>query len=215
MPDGLTLGAMPRRADPRDALIVRSDLPAAFVSLPVGARVGTSSLRRHVQISEARPDLVVEELRGNLDTRLRKLDEGQYDAIVLACAGLERLGWQERITERLSPETSVPAPGQGALALEIRAGDTETRSLLLPLHDPATADAVTAERAFQAALQAGCTVPAGAFARVEDETLHLTAMLATDDGSRVVREVERGTRRDAAQIGQRAAHALLRRLGEQ
>src|SRR5579872_1780837 len=138
---GLALAAVPEREDPRDALVSHG---ATLDALPFGARVGTSSLRRQIQLRAARPDLVIEELRGNLDTRLKKLDAGQYDAIVLACAGLERMGWAHRIAERLSPSVSVPAPGQGALALEIRERDERTARLLAPLNHPATADAVSA-----------------------------------------------------------------------
>ncbi len=210
LPDGLELAATPRREDPRDALLSRG---AGLRDLPQGALVGTSSLRRQAQLRALRPDLRVSELRGNLDTRLRKLDEGQYDAIILACAGLERLGLAHRIVERLAVEVSVPAPGQGALALEIRSGDSRVRDLLAPVDDADTRDAVAAERAFQAALQAGCTVPAGAFAQVRGSDLRLHAMIAAPDGSEVLRTEETGPRAAAAEIGARAAKALLTRGG--
>lgn len=206
LPDGLALAATPRRADPRDALLSRG---ATLAELSPGARVGTSSLRRQVQLRAYRSDLVIEELRGNVDTRIRRLDAGRYDAIVLACAGLERLGLAHRIVERLPPEVSVPAPGQGALALEIRADDAETRALLAPLHDSDTADAVTAERGFQAALHAGCSVPAGAHAWIEGGDLRLVAFLAAPDGRALRRAEERGPRDQALEIGTRAAQRLL------
>jgi hydroxymethylbilane synthase len=206
LPDGLTLSAVPRRADPRDALLSRG---APLGDLPAGALIGTSSLRRQIQIRKARPDVRVEELRGNLDTRVRKLDEGQYDAIVLACAGLERMGWADRITQRIPEDVSIPAPGQGALALETRAGDDATAAVLASLNDEDTADAVSAERSFQAALNAGCTVPAGAHARIEDGSLRILAFLADADGSRLVRVERSGPRTEAANIGRKAAEALL------
>lgn len=206
LPDGLVLAAVPPRADARDALL--SD-GRTLAELPPGARVGTSSLRRQALLRSLRPDLALEELRGNLDTRLRKLDDGRYDAILLACAGLERLGWAHRIVERLPPEVFVPAPGQGALALETRAEDAETRALLSAIHDPDTADCVAAERAFQSALNAGCTVPAGAHAWLEGDTLRLSAFIASADGLHLRRAEIRGRRRDAVAIGARAASVLL------
>jgi hydroxymethylbilane synthase len=206
LPDGLCLLATPRREDPRDALLSNG---RALADLPPGAKVGTSSLRRTVQIKATRPDLDVQELRGNLDTRIRKLDEGQYDAIIVACAGLQRLGLAERIVERLSVRTSVPAPGQGALALEGRTGDTELQSLIAAINDPETEDAVTAERAFQAALNAGCSVPAGAHAIIEGDTLTLIAMLCEPDGTDYRQVEESGLRSEARQIGEHAAKILL------
>jgi hydroxymethylbilane synthase len=180
-----------------------------LVDLPRGAKVGTSSARRKVQIQAARPDVRIEELRGNLDTRIRKLDEGQYDAIVLACAGLERMGWAGRITERISADVSIPAPGQGVLAVEARAGDDEAAALLAPLNHLDTALAVEAERALQAGLGAGCSVPAGAYARVDGEDLRFIAFLADADGSRLDRVEETGPASEAAAIGGRCAERLL------
>lgn len=206
LPDGLALAVTPKREDPRDALLSAG---ADLAGLKTGALVGTSSLRRQIQIRRARPDVRVEELRGNLDTRIRKLDEGRYDAIVLACAGLERMGWADRITQRIPAEVSIPAPGQGALALETRSGDADVSSLLAALHDRDTADAVGAERAFQAALSAGCSVPAGAHARIEGDLLRILAFLADADGSRLARVEEIGPRSEATALGRRAAESLL------
>ena len=204
LPGGLCLAAIPAREDPRDALLSHG---CRLAELPEGARVGTSSLRRQAQLRAHRPDLRLEELRGNLDTRLRKLDEGRYDAIVLACAGLERLGWAHRIVERLPIAVSVPAPGQGALALEARVGDENIRTLLTTLHDVGTADAVEAERSFQEALGAGCTVPLGAYAHIEDDCVHLIGMIATPDGSVVLHVEETGPRNAAGEVGRRAAQS--------
>jgi hydroxymethylbilane synthase len=204
LPSGLCVAAIPAREDPRDALLSHG---CRLAELPEGARVGTSSLRRQAQLRAHRPDLRLEELRGNLDTRLRKLDEGRYDAIVLACAGLERLGWAHRIVERLPIAVSVPAPGQGALALEARVGDENIRTLLTALHDAGTADAVEAERSFQEALGAGCTVPLGAYAHIEDDCVHLIGMIATPDGSVVLHVEETGPRNAAGEVGRRAAQS--------
>lgn len=202
LPGGLNLAAIPAREDPRDALLSHGP---RLAELPEGARVGTSSLRRQAQLRAHRPDLRLEELRGNLDTRLRKLDEGHYDAIVLACAGLDRLGWAHRIVERLPIAISVPAPGQGALALEARAGDENVHTLLTVLHDAETADAIVAERSFQEELGAGCTVPAGAYAHIEGDRIHLVAMVAMPEGNAVFHVEERGPRDAAREIGRRAA----------
>jgi len=207
LPHGLTLAAYPAREDARDALISRSG--ATLADLPMGATVGTSSTRRQALLRAFRPDLKVMELRGNLDTRLRKLDEGQYDAIVLACAGLHRLGLDARITERIAPEVCLPPPGQGALALEIRSYDYETLALLAPLNDVDTIAAVTAERAFQAAIGGGCTVPVGAYATLRGDILTLQAIIASPDGSQIVGHTETGTRDEAEQIGRNVARFLL------
>ena len=207
LPKGLTLAAYPAREDARDALISRDG--ATLAELPQGATVGTSSARRQALLRAFRPDLHLVELRGNLDTRLRKLDEGQCDAIVLACAGLHRLGMDARITERIAPEICLPPPGQGALALETRRDDYETLALLAPLNDVDTIAAVTAERAFQAAIGGGCTVPVGAWAALHGDILILQAVIASPDGSQVVRHTETGTRDEAEQIGKNVARFLL------
>ena len=202
----LIIAAIPAREDPRDALVGRS-----LSELPKGARVGTSSLRRAAQLRHLRGDLQLEELRGNVDTRLRKLDEGRYDAIVLAAAGLSRLGLEGRIAERLDPEVMCPAIGQGALAIETRAGDGETRKLLAPLDDPAARAETTAERALLAALGGGCQLPLGGSARLAGDRLRLTAVVASPDGAELVRVTLGGPASDPAELGRRAAEDLLRR----
>jgi hydroxymethylbilane synthase len=205
LPDGLVLAAVPGREDARDAL-VGSKLDA----LPRGARVGTSSLRRAAQLRKLRPDLAVESIRGNLDTRLRKLDEGQYDAFLLAAAGLKRLGWGDRIAELLPPDVMCPAVGQGALAIETRgagAGFEACRAL-----DVADARAaVTAERALLASLGGGCQVPIGAHATVSDGRLRMVAIVASPDGSEAVRGESGGAADDAGAIGRGLGEELLAR----
>ena len=211
LPEGLELACVPAREDPLDALLSRGGL--TFARLPLHAVVGTSSLRRKAQLHAMRPDLHVEELRGNLDTRMRKLDAGHYDAILLAVAGLNRLGLGERITERLAPDICVPAAGQGALALETRCGDAETLSLLQAVHDPISAATVTAERAFLAALGGGCSIPAGALASVQGTRLHLIGLIAAPDGSVVLRAERTGDLSEAAQIGAELSATLLAQGG--
>jgi hydroxymethylbilane synthase len=202
LPEGLVLAAVPEREDPRDAVV-----GSKLADLPLGARVGTSSLRRAAQLRQLRPDLQVESVRGNLDTRLRKLDEGQYDAILLAAAGLKRLGWGGRIAEILAPEQMCPAVGQGALAIETRAG-FEGVALL---DHPATHAAVLAERAVLGALGGGCQVPIGAYATVSGGSIHILAIVAAPDGTQVIRANAEGAAADAAQIGARLADDLLKR----
>lgn len=213
LPEGLELACVPKREDPYDALLSRNGL--TFADLPQYAVVGTSSLRRQAQLRAIRPDLRVEELRGNLDTRMRKLDEGEYDSILLAVAGLNRLGLGDRITERLSPEICVPAAGQGALALETRCGDTQTLARLQALHDPETAAAVTAERTFLEMLGGGCSVPAGALATIQGDRLHLVGLIAAPNGRQVVRAEHEGVISDAAQIGAELSATLLAQGGRE
>ena len=207
LPDGLELACVPVRENPYDALLSRSG--GALSDLPPGAVVGTSSVRRSAQLRHHRPDLIVRELRGNLDTRIRKMDEGEYDAIVLAAAGLNRLGWGDRITELLTSAVCVPAAGQGALALETRAGDAATLIRLSTIHDAESADAIATERAFLAALGGGCSVPAGAHAEVKGDRITLVATIAAPDGSRLVRAEESDDRSNAAALGERVAKRLL------
>ena len=206
LPEGLVLAAVPEREDPRDAVVGKT-----LADLPLGAKVGTSSLRRAAQLRQLRPDLKVESVRGNLDTRLRKLDEGQYDAILLAAAGLKRLGWGDRIAEILPPELMCPAVGQGALAIETRAGFDKVAML-----DHAdTHTAVMAERALLGALGGGCQVPIGAYATVSEGRVRLLAIVAAPDGTQVIRAEAEGPAAEAAEIGVRVAADLLERGASQ
>jgi hydroxymethylbilane synthase len=202
LPEGLVLAAVPEREDPRDAVIGRK-----LADLPPGAKVGTSSLRRSAQLRKLRPDLVVESIRGNLDTRIRKLDEGQYDAILLAAAGMKRLGWGARIAEILSPEQMCPAVGQGALAIEARAG------FVLPavLDHPESHIAVLAERGLLGALGGGCQVPIGAHATVAGGRVRLLGLVAAPDGSEVVRAEAEGPVSESEAIGRGLGAELLDR----
>ncbi|WP_437958970.1 hydroxymethylbilane synthase [Sorangium sp. So ce119] len=200
----LCLACIPAREDPRDALVTRSGAPLA--ELPAGARVGTSSLRRAVALREARPDLQIEPVRGNVDTRLRKVVDGAFDAIVLALAGLKRLGLADRATEVLSPEVSLPAIGQGALGIECRTDDSTVRDILAALADRETTTCVTAERAVMAAVEGSCRTPVAAYAVRDGDALWLRAFLAEPDGSRLRRAARRvawpGDLREAARLGE-------------
>ena len=203
--DGLVIGAVPRREDPRDALIARD--ARSIAELPSGAKVGTSSLRRVCQLKAIRPDLQIEPLRGNIDTRLRKLETEGFDAIVLAMAGLKRMGWEERATAPISVEECLPAVGQGALGVECRADDEEMLALLSRYNDETTARAVEAERSFLAELNGGCQVPIGAYAEVADGTIRLTGMVGTPDGEVLLKESMTGT--DARLLGKELARRLM------
>jgi hydroxymethylbilane synthase len=209
LPAGLALAAIPEREDPRDALVGKR-----LAELWKNARVGTSSLRRAAQLRAIRPDLQIENIRGNVDTRLRKLDEGQYDAIVLAAAGLRRLGWENRITEVLEPEVMCPAVGQGALAVETRAEEGAVQEICQRLEHDSTRIAVTAERAVLAALGGGCQVPIGAYCTVSD-LLHLQAIVVSPDGSQIIRKQASGPSTDAAAIGRQLGEQLLADGGRQ
>ncbi|HEX8953967.1 MAG TPA: hydroxymethylbilane synthase [Polyangia bacterium] len=211
IPVGLVLGAVPAREDARDALLVAPKLSARDVaSLPQGARVGTSSLRRVCQLKARRPDLDVVPLRGNVDTRVRKVDAGELDAIVLACAGLKRLGHGARITAALSTAESLPAIGQGALAIECRVDDAETLARLAKLDDRTTAHAVAAERAFLRRLQGDCKTPLAAHAVVDGARLRIEGLVGAPDGSQLLRHALEGTTEDAAAVGDALAAELLR-----
>ncbi len=204
---GLAIAAVPPRAAAGDVLVSSGAVP--FDSLSPGARVGTGSMRRRAQLLHVRPDLCLLDIRGNVDTRLRHLDEGRYDAIVLAEAGLTRLGLAHRITQVLSFEWMLPAVGQGALALETRADDRQTRDLVSPLDDPDARAATTAERAVLAALHGGCLAPVGAWGRVEAGTLLLRAAVLNPQGTqRLVAEVA-GRPHDALDVGRHVAQQLL------
>lgn len=212
LPDGLAILCVPPREDPRDALISRDG--RVFKELVQGARLGTASLRRQAQLLNARPDLRVEILRGNLDTRLRKLREGQFDAIVLAAAGLRRLSWEHEITEYLDPAVSLPAIGQGALGIEGRKDDHFVRSILSRLDDQATHVPVSAERAFLHRLEGGCQVPIAGYAKLAGELLSLEGLVASADGKTVLRDLIQGNRREAHSLGVQLAEQLLARGGD-
>jgi len=206
MPNGFSLMAIPQRENPRDAFV--SNRYPGLDDLPAGAVVGTSSLRREAIVRAGYPQLRVEPLRGNLDTRLRKLDEGQYDAIILAAAGLIRLGLGERIKAILTPEQSLPAPGQGALAIEVLSSRVDAVAWLAALNDSETAHCVRAERAFSRALGGSCQVPLGGYARMENGMLWLRGFVATPDGRQRVGGELRGAPDEDESIGHRLAQQL-------
>ena len=206
-PEGLELGVICEREEPTDAFV--SNTFESFEELPPKAVVGTSSLRRECQLRELRPDLDIRFLRGNVNTRLRKLDEGEYDAIILACAGLIRLEMAGRIRERIPVERSLPAGVQGAVGIELRSDDGKTRELLAPLHHSATAERVIAERALNRRLQGGCEVPIAAFAVHEGDDLWLRGLVGRPDGSATLRAEARAPRADAESLGINVADQLL------
>ncbi len=207
LPAGLKLGCIPVREDSRDALISNQNL--TLEQLPANAKVGTSSIRRQSQLLSYRPDLITTELRGNLDTRLRKLDDHEYDAILLACAGLNRLGLSGRISQPIPQKICLPAVGQGALALETRADDMDTVRLLEKVHHPETATAVTAERGFQAALNGGCSVPAAAYAVVDGASITIEGWIAAPDGKYSLRDSLTGAISNAEKLGRELAERML------
>jgi hydroxymethylbilane synthase len=209
--EGLSIGCIPGRGEVRDALISKEGWSLA--TLPPGAAVGTSSLRRAAQLLAVRPDLRTDSLRGNVDTRLRKAIEGRYDAIILAGAGLTRLGLESYVTEWLSLDVMLPAPGQGALAVQCRAGDLATLQLLAALEDESTRRAVTAERAFLSGLGGGCAVPVAAYAEAHASDIRLTGMVISEDGKRAIKVSGEGA--DANRLGDALAHeGLLRGAAE-
>jgi hydroxymethylbilane synthase len=206
-PDGLGLAVICERGDPRDAFVCNHY--SSVQALPAGAVVGTSSLRRQSQLRALRPDLVVKDLRGNVNTRLAKLDQGEYDAIILAAAGLLRLEMPERIASYIEPEQSLPAVGQGAVGIECRLDDLQTLALLKPLEDTETRIRVTAERAMNLALQGGCQVPIGSFALLQKEQLYLRGLVGSVDGRQIIRKEITGHKDDAQQLGTTLAKQLL------
>lgn len=208
-PDGLCIGAISLREDPRDALI--STGSGGIDSLPVGATVGTGSLRRRAQLLAYRPDLDIRDIRGNVDTRLRKLRRGEYDAIVLAAAGMRRLGYTVDDAQYLPVEIMLPAVGQGALAIEIRADDPEVASLVDGINDPPTQAATLAESAFLAAFGGGCAVPIGAYAQVAGGSMTLQGMVSSLDGRRLLRDTATGPADNPVQLGESLARSLLAR----
>ncbi len=207
LPEELHLAVTMSREDPRDAFV--SNRYADLDELPLGAVVGTASLRRACQLRERRPDLRIESLRGNVNTRLRRLDEGRFDAIILASAGLKRLGFEERIRTNIPPELSLPSIGQGALGIECRADDPRVNRLLSPLNDPETAVCVAAERAMNRRLEGGCQVPIAGFALLEGTEVYLRGLVGEPDGSRVIRAEGRAVIADAEALGIRVAEELL------
>ena len=209
LPDRLVIAAITRREDPRDAFLSRRY--PRLEELPAGARVGTSSLRRQTQLLGLRPDLRIESLRGNLDTRIRKMEEGLFDAVILAAAGIRRLGWEAKITQYLPPEVSLPAIGQGALGIEIRRDDPETLETVSFLNDRETACAVRAERGFLKRLEGGCQVPIASFGRTEGETIFLEGLVGRPDGSQILRARAKGSVSDPESLGVELAEDLLRR----
>ncbi|WP_220736809.1 hydroxymethylbilane synthase [Shewanella sp. c952] len=206
-PEGLGLEVICEREDPRDAFV--SNNFSSINELPQGAVVGTSSLRRQCQIRAARPDLQIKDLRGNVGTRLAKLDAGNYDAIILAAAGLKRLKLEERITSFISAEDSLPANGQGAVGIECRTDDTRVKALLAPLEHLETRLRVIAERAMNTRLEGGCQVPIGAYAEIEGDTLSLRGLVGNPDGTQVIEASTSGHKNDAEQLGEALAEELL------
>lgn len=208
MAQGLVLDAVLPRANPYDALVSRNG--NLLADLPAGSRIGTSSLRRKSQLLALRPDLEVVDLRGNVDTRLRKLDEGQYDAIILACAGLQRLGLGERITETLQPPDWLPASTQGIIGLQCRQDDDYTRALIRPLADHDTMVVASAERAVARVLEATCQVPLAVHAVLDSGTIWLRSMISSTDGKRSVQAAGEAPASDAVALGERIAAELLK-----
>jgi hydroxymethylbilane synthase len=206
LPEGFTLGAILTRADPRDAFV--SNHYASLSTLPPGARVGTSSLRRESQLRTKFPHLTIEPLRGNVQTRLRKLDDGAYDAIILAAAGLKRLELESRIRAVIAPEEMLPAVGQGALAVECRSDRADVLALLQPLHDQATALCVSAERALSRTLAGSCNVPLAGYAEISGSLLHLRGYVGAPDGTRHVSAAIEGQAADAEALGWSLAEQL-------
>lgn len=213
LPEGLCLTAITTRANVGDAFV--SNQYASFSELPQGAVLGTSSLRRKAQLLAVRPDLKIVDLRGNVDTRLRKLDEGQMDAIILAAAGLERLGHADRIREIIPTTVCLPAVGQGALAIECRSDNKEVRDMLAFLNDLPTKQATDAERAFLGLIEGGCQVPIGVHAEVENDNVKIEAVIASLDGSKVLRNNITGPAANAADLGRKLGQKMLAEGGEQ
>jgi len=207
LPEGLHLAVIMEREDPRDAFV--SNRYSRLEELPQGSVVGTSSLRRQCQLADRRPDLKIAPLRGNVNTRLRKLDEGEFDAIILATAGLKRLGFQKRITSYIETGDSLPAIGQGAIGIECRADDERVNALIQPLHDPETACCVLAERAMNHRLMGGCQVPIAGFAVLNHDKLFMRGLVGEPDGSRIMRAEISGPSSEAEALGIAVAEDLL------
>jgi hydroxymethylbilane synthase len=216
VPQGLTIAAILEREDVRDVFIARHPGGVkTFAELPAGAVLATGSLRRRSQLLGARPDLQIVDLRGNLNTRIKKLDQSDWHGMILAKAGVTRLGWANRITDILPFELMLPAVGQGALAIETRMDDLLTNNILHSLHHQPTADAVTAERALLRELEGGCQVPIGAWSTLQGKELRLEAVIGNLDGTKIIRGTRNGTVADAESIGIELAHELLSRGGKE
>lgn len=207
LPEGLMLGTICEREEPNDALISKNDY--TLETLPQNARVGTSSLRRRAQLRHFRPDLQIEDLRGNLNTRMAKLEKQNLDAIILAAAGVERLGWSERITYRIPYNLSLPAVGQGSIGIEIRENDPEILEIVKTLEHYPSAIAITAERAFLRTLEGGCQIPIGALGKLKDDQLILEGVVASVDGTKLLRNSISGKPENAEQLGIDLAKILL------
>lgn len=211
-PEGLHLAVILEREDPRDAFV--SNTYSSLAELPLNSKVGTCSLRRQTQLKEARPDIEILDLRGNVNTRLAKLDNGEYDAIILASAGLKRLGFEERITEVIATEKSLPAIGQGAVGIECRSNDKHINELLKPLNHPETALRLQAERAQNTRLNGGCQIPIAGYAELIDKKIHLRGLIGFPDGSKIFRAEMQGEYSDADAIGIAVAEDLLSQGGD-
>ena len=208
LPAGIQIGALLAREDPRDVLI--SKVGAKFFELPAGSKIGTSSPRREAQIRSVRSDLRVTPLRGNVDTRLRKIKDGEVDAVVIAAAGLKRLGREKEATEFLSPEVMLPAPAQGVLCVSLRQDDSELKAVLKPLFDETTRICAEAERAFLRTLQGGCRIPVGALASLDGPTLSLTGVIANPNGEQMMRNSQKGSAERPVELGNELAQIFLR-----
>ena len=213
LPDGLGIVAVSEREDPRDAVLGRESTP--ILDLPQGAKIGTSSLRRQAQLFAARPDFKIEPLRGNINTRLRKLKEGLYDAIILANAGVKRLGWEKEVTEVIDPDVMLPAIGQGALGIEARLDDEVTLGKIAFLNDEVTGSCVAAERAFLHRLEGGCQVPIAAYAVREGDEILITGLVGSVDGKKIIRESDRAPAGEAAKLGDALASRILEAGGRE
>jgi hydroxymethylbilane synthase len=207
LPEGLYISATPPRVDPRDALVSGGGYD--LVTLPQGARVGTSSLRRIAQVRNLRPDVEIVDVRGNLDTRMRKAEDGEVDVVILASAGITRMGWADRISSYIPTTQMISAVGQGAIGIEIRMDDEFMRELSEKLSDPDTLTCVTAERVVMRRLEGGCQVPIGAYARLDGDVLVMDAMVGSVDGTTIIRDTLEGPAGDPIALGERMVQSLL------
>ena len=212
LPEGLQISSLLKRHNPADVLI--SEKYQSFAELPQGAKVGTSSLRRKAQLLHARPDLDIHDLRGNLQTRMRKMQEENFDGIILAAAGVERLNWHDKITEELSYDICLPAVSQGVIGVETRVDDSEIIALVQLVHDVQTASCVTAERALLKSLEGGCQIPIGAYAQLKDDMVVLQGLVGSLDGKTIIRDEISGPAAQSEQLGQQLAQRLSEQGGQ-